>query len=73
MTTLFLLEGGKPFMKKIIPIIIGFLICCSSSQALYITASEISDDYDFLIITPENFTTELDYLKNHKENYGVKT
>jgi hypothetical protein len=73
MSTLFLLEGGKPFMKKIIPFIIGFLICCSSSQAFYITTSEMSDYYDFLIITPANFSIELEQLKIHKESYGIKT
>jgi len=73
MITLFLLEGGKINMKKIIPVIIGFLFFCSSYQALCITASEVADDYDFIIITPDNFTTEVNYLKIHKENYGIKT
>jgi len=60
-------------MKKIIPIIIGFIIFCSSSQALFITTSELSDDYDFIIITPENFSAELEQLKIHKESHGIKT
>ena len=60
-------------MKKIIPIIIGLIIFTSSSQAVFIKTMEFTENYDFLIITPENFSTELDSLRIHKESHGIKT
>jgi hypothetical protein len=73
MTTLFLLQGGKPIMKKMITILICLVIFASSSQAVIFTTIEMRDYYDFLIIAPDNFSSELEQLKDHKDSYGVKT
>ncbi len=74
-------------MKKIIPFFIGIIILGPSTQAFLNTNeilinsnyfilnnSNLKDDfYDFIIITPENFLNELEILREHKEQYEIKT
>ena len=73
MNTLFLLDGGNPYMNIKISFIIILIIFTSSSQAVFIKTRELVENYNFIIITPDNFSAELDLFKIHKESYGIKT
>jgi hypothetical protein len=74
-------------MRKIIFIIVGAIIFGSSIQAVILSKSMVTDtklwlkedteikniNFDFIIISPENFSVELQRLKEHKEQHELKT
>ena len=74
-------------MRKFIPLVLGVILLGSSTQAIFLTNTMVSDVnfwlkedvklkddyYDFIIITPENFSAELEQLKEHKEQHEIKT
>ncbi len=74
-------------MKKLIPIFIGIILFASSTQAVFIASTKFADAnfwikeeanqkddyYDFIIISPDNFSSELERLRDHKENHEIET
>lgn len=68
----------KPFSRnsKLFALLIVIsLLCLSSNIGISIKTSDSEDSqtYDFLIITPEEFSKEIKPLEEHKEKYGIKT
>ena len=60
-------------MKKLIIICIVSLFITSGIGNTFAIKSNLNDEYDLLIISPQKFTDELKPLIDHKNSYNVRT
>jgi hypothetical protein len=75
-----IIDGGKKMRKIFSILILGLLILSGGiTSAISLNKSNIksscnvNDEYDMIIIAPEEFSSEIQPLINHKNSYDIKT